>query len=142
MVRVPVRDVAPVLAATEYVTVLFPGPDAPLVIAIHGALLDAVHAAVDEVDVRATLPVLAEAGTLADDGLNEKAELPAAAAWITGKTTPAMVSEPDLATPVFGVAAQATVPLPLPDAPLRMLRKELLLAAAQEHPEPAVTCTA
>jgi hypothetical protein len=56
IVRVPVRLLVVVLAATEYETVPFPVAVPPAVIAIHETLLDDVHAH-PGIAVTATLPI-------------------------------------------------------------------------------------
>ena len=71
MVMVPVRWLAPVLAATEKPTVPLPLPVAPEVIVIKDELLTAVHAQLP-VDVTLTIPVLPEAPKFWLDGLRLK----------------------------------------------------------------------
>src|SRR5688572_646390 len=54
---------------------------------------------------------------------------------------PAIVSEPDRASPGFSGTLTVTVPLPDPVAPLAIVRKALGALAVQLHPAPAVTGT-
>jgi len=54
---------------------------------------------------------------------------------------PEIVSVALRAAPVFGATVNATVPLPLPDAPDEIATKVALLAAVHVHPVAAVTGT-
>jgi hypothetical protein len=66
----------------------------------------------------------------------------AAALWVIVKVVaPAIVSVALRAAPVFGATVNATVPLPLPDAPDEIATKAALLAAVHVHPVAAVTGT-
>ena len=87
MASVPVRAL-PVFDATEYSTRPFPVPDAPLVIVIHGALEDAVHAHVAADAVTLSEPVPPVSLTLCEPGAIEivHAELVQAMAY-TGRTS-------------------------------------------------------
>jgi hypothetical protein len=71
MVRVPVREPLPVLAANESETTPLPVPAAPAVTVIHGSALTAVHAQ-PAPEVTETVPVDAPDGTerLVDDNVN------------------------------------------------------------------------
>jgi hypothetical protein len=51
---------------------------------------------------------------------------------------PATVNLPHLELPVLLAAVTATVPLPVPDAPLETVRKLLLLTAVQLQADPSV----
>jgi hypothetical protein len=92
IVSVPVRGVALVFAATEYVTAPFPAPVLPPVIVSHDALLEALHAHVPPDAVTLTLALDApEAGdTLVGDSVN----VHATPACVTVKVCPAIVSVP------------------------------------------------
>jgi hypothetical protein len=54
---------------------------------------------------------------------------------------PAIVSVPVRASPLFAAIVNATVPLPLPDAPLVIEIHEAFDAAVHAQPLPAVTAT-
>ena len=64
-----------------------------------------------------------------------------AALWVIVKVVPVIVSVALRAAPVFGATVNATVPLPLPDAPDEIATKVALLAAVHVHPVAAVTGT-
>lgn len=131
IVSVPVRAAPPFAAALKE-TLPFPLPDAGPVIEIQSALLDvAVHAqpapAVIEAD-----PGPPEASTFNEFGAmpNEQA-----AAWLTVKVWPAIVSVPVRAAPPFAATLKATDPFPLPDVPLVIVsQSELFVDAAQVQP--------
>jgi hypothetical protein len=118
MVSVPVRA-GPVFAAALKATLPLPVPDAPLVTVSQGAFAAAVHAQ-DAVDaVTATDPVPPESPTLCVVGPMENVQGGGgAAACDTVNVCPAIVSVPLRAAPVFAAIAKATVPLPVPAAPL------------------------
>ena len=94
IVMVPVRVDAAVFAATAYVTVLLPTPDAPLVIVIQLALLTAVQV-VDEPVAIAILPLPPAAAKLAVEGNRENCG--AAAPCVTASVRPAITMAPDRA---------------------------------------------
>src|SRR5437762_3005184 len=92
IVIVPVRDPAPVFAATEYPTAPFPAPALPPVIVSHDALLAALHAHVAADAVTLTLPLDApEAG---DRLVGDSVNVHATPACVTVNVCPAMVSVP------------------------------------------------
>ena len=95
MVTVPVRAV-PELAAMLSVTVPLPVPLLPLVMVIHGALLVAVQPQAAPV-VTLTLAGPPPAGALKLVGLSVYVH--GAAAWLTVKVSPAMVTVPVRAVP-------------------------------------------
>ena len=65
-----------------------------------------------------------------------------AAAWLTVNVCPAIVAVPVRAlVTVFAATESATVPLPLPLAPLVIVSHEALLVAVQEQPARLVTAT-
>ena len=138
MVSVPVRALVFGLADALNATVPVPLPLAPLVTVNHDVLLlTPVHAhpagAVTAVD-----PVPPPATT---DWLVGAAHRCSAAAWVTVNVWPAIVSVPVRAL-VFGLAAalNATVPVPLPLAPLVTVNHDvLLLTPVHAHPASAVT---
>lgn len=74
-----------------YVTVPLPDPVEPEVIVSHGTLLNAVHA---QPDTTVTLTVRVDADAPTDALAGESVASQAAAAWLTVKTRPAIVSEP------------------------------------------------
>ncbi len=137
-VSVPVRAVLAVLAATAKVTVPLPVPAAPVATAIHDTLLRAVHEVAELAGVTTMLPVLAPAPTLAEFELSVAEE--DAAPWLTLTVTPATVSEPLRAIPVFAAATKLTEPAPAPDAPLATVRNDEPEVAVQAQPAGAVTC--
>jgi len=55
------------------------------------------------------------------------------AGCVTVKVRPPIVTVPVRAPPVLAAALIVTVPLPLPEAPLAIVRKELLLTAVHEQ---------
>ena len=67
MVSEPLRSLPPLAVAENAVDPL-PVPDAPLVIVIHGALVDAVHEQVGEAAETANLPLPPPASTGCDAG--------------------------------------------------------------------------
>lgn len=140
-VSVAVRADAVVLTLTLMLIVPLPLPLAPMMIAAHDALLDAVHAQ-PEPAVTATLkaPPLEVSVCDAGDSAYVHPEVPVC---VTVKVLPAIVSVPvrDVAV-VRAVAANATEPLPEPLAPLVTVSQELLLlVAVQVQLAPAVTAT-
>lgn len=137
-VRVPLRA-APVLAATVKLTVPFPLPLAPDVIVNHGTLLDAVHEHPAAVVTATGVPAPPDAPIDCDVGLIEK--LHGAAAWLTVKVWPPIVTVPDRVPPVFAATFTLTEPLPLPLAPLAIVSHGALLVAVQVQPAAVDTAT-
>ena len=139
IVSVPLRLDAPVFAATLNATVPFPDPDAPLVTVIQEALLAAVHGhPVATVTVLLPLP----ADSVNAWVVGEIAAVQEAAAWVTVKSEPAIVSVPvRLDATVFTPTLNETEPLPDPVAPLVTVIHDALLVAAHVQPAPAVTFT-
>jgi len=121
------------------VAVPLPLPDEGLVSEIQSALFDvAVHAqpaaAVIELD-----PGPPDASTFNEFGamLNEHA-----AAWLTVNVWPAIVNVPVRAAPGLAATLNATVPFPLPDAPLVIVSQSgLAVVAVQLQPVAATTLT-
>jgi hypothetical protein len=139
IVNVPVRGLVVALAAAVKATAPLPEPVAPDVTVSHDvSLLTAVHAhsatvvtAVEPVPPAAAIDWLVGTSVYVQD----------AAAWFTENVCPAIVSVPVRAV-VFGFAAalNATVPLPLPLAPLVTVSHDvLLLTPVHAHPAGAVT---
>ena len=91
MVKVPVRGLGEVFSATVYVTLPGPEPVFPKVIVIKAALLAAVHEQ-PAVVLTATLALPPLAGNAWLVGEIEYVQV--AAAWVTVKVCPAMVSVP------------------------------------------------
>ena len=116
MVSSPFRS-APVLADAVYATVPPPVPVAPAVIVSHEDWLVAVHAQLLVVVTVMDGPAPPPAATEVLPGATEKLHGAAAAGCETLIVRPATVSPPVRATPVFDAAVNATVPLPVPDAP-------------------------
>ena|SRR5438105_3399985 len=141
IVIVPVRDPAPVFAATEYPTAPLPAPVAPDVIVIHAALLAAVHVQVDAAAVTPTDPVVAPApgAALVGDSVNVQGT----PACVTVNVWPAIVSVPvrDVAL-VFAATEYVTAPFPAPVLPPVIVSHDALLEALHAHvPADAVTLT-
>jgi hypothetical protein len=134
-VRVPVRS-APGLAAIVNATLPLPLPDAPDVMVSHAALLAAVHAhplaALTAIDVPAPPP----AAAVCDVGLMLYEH---DCDCVTVNVCPATVSVPVRCAPVFADALYATVPPPLPLAPLVIVSQGALLDAVQAQPPAVVT---
>src|SRR4051812_5752488 len=131
MVNVPDRNADPVFALAENPTVPLPEPLAPDVTVSHGVLLlTAVHGHELAV-VTATLPVPPPAAT---DWLVDPIVIEQAADCVTVKVFPAIVSDPIRAVvSVLAATEYATVPLPVPDAPLVSVSHASLLKAVQAH---------
>ena len=126
------------MAAAVKATEPLPAPDAPLVtVSQVGSLLTAVqpHAAA-AVTVVEPVPPAAVTGC----AVGASAYVHGRAAWFTEKVCPAIVSVP-LRGVVSGFAAalNATVPLPLPVAPIVTVSQEALLMPVHEQPVGAVT---
>jgi hypothetical protein len=139
IVIVPVRLVESGLAATLNATVPLPVPLAPLVIVIHGVVVDAVHAQPDGAVTATGAPDPALAGSVCDAGLIEIEHAPAC---VTVCVWPAIVIVP-VRLVVFGFDATSkpTVPLPDPVAPLVMVIHGVDVLAVQAQPLATVTPT-
>jgi hypothetical protein len=139
IVSVPCRVCVCALPAAEYPIVPLPLPlDPEMTVSHDGALLLAVQAhpagaltAVDPVAPFAAIEVLT--------GVSVNVQ--PSAAWLTVKVWPAIVSVPcRVCVTPFAAAANVTVPLPLPLAPVLTLSQAgVLVAAVQAQPVGAVT---
>ena len=116
----PLRS-APPLAAAEKVVVPEPVPDAPPVIVIHAAPLDAVHVQVDADAETAKLPVPPPVATDCDEGDTLKVHGGGggggAPGCVTVTVAPAIVSDPLRSPPPLAAAENVVAPAPVPDAP-------------------------
>src|SRR5579884_2716767 len=92
IVMFPVLAALDVFAVTEYPTLLFPAPEAPDVIVIQFAWLEAVQVADVDDDVTATVAVVAADEKLADVGDKENAGPDPAC--VTDSVSPAIAIEP------------------------------------------------
>jgi hypothetical protein len=139
MVSVPVRA-APVFAAVLKPTAPLPLPLAPDVMLIHEALLVVVHAqplAVDTATGPPAPPVSARDSLV---GVIEKSHGAACAApWLTVNVSPAIVSVPVRAAPVFAATLKPTDALPVPLALEVMVIQGEVVSAVHEHVAPADT---
>jgi hypothetical protein len=127
----------PLFAAADTVTAPSPVPDAPLVTVSHVSLLAAVHVhqlpAVTEM-----VAVPPSTVKVVDPG--EIAKLHDAGACDTVTRRPAIATVASRAAPVFAAVDTATVPDPLPDAPLVTVNQVVsLLAAVHEQFAPVDT---
>jgi len=134
-VIVPVRA-APAFAPTLNATVPLPVPDPPLVIEIHDAPADAVHAHQVEV-VTAKLPDPPPPST--DWLAGEMPYVHAAAACVMVNVWPPTVIVLLRAAPVFAATLNAIVPLPVPDPPLAIETHDAPADAVHEHQLELVT---
>ncbi len=133
----PLRAAVPVLVRIVYVACPDPEPDP--VIAIHGAALEDVHVHPASV-VTVIRPVAAAADTETVNGLTVNVHV--AAGSVTVKVRPAIVSVAALdVDEVFGAAVNATVPDPVPVAPLVIVTQDALLADVHVQPAAVVTAT-
>ena len=137
IVSVADLDDVVVLAAAVYPTLPLPLPLAPLVIVTHEAPVAVqVHPLV-VVTATVPLPPVAVSDRLA----GEMVYVQAAAASVTVKVLPAIVSVADLDdVVVLAAAVYPTLPLPLPLAPLVIVTHEAPVAV-QVHPLVVVTAT-
>jgi hypothetical protein len=138
-VIVPVRDEVDVLAATVNATVPLPLKDAPLVTVIQAALLVA-----DQAQPLVVVTAIVELSPLAGEFrlTGEIENVQGAPAWVTVKVWPATVSVPVRdEVDVLAATVNATVPLPLPEAPLVTVIHAALLVAVQAQPLVVVTAT-
>ncbi len=142
MVSVPVRA-GPVFAATLKPTAPSPLPLLPEVMLIHEALLVVVHAQPLVVDTAMGPPVPAVA---ARDSLVRLIAYShgaaAAAACSTVNVSPAMVSVPVRAAPVFAATLNPTDALPVPVAPDVIVIQGVVVCAVHEQVAPAETVMA
>jgi hypothetical protein len=134
IVIVPDRD-GPVVDAAVNVTVPDPLPLAPDAMAIHDALLVALHAHPDPA-VTATLPLPPEAGIVCVSGDAANVQ-----PWpcTTVTVCPPTAIVPVRVGPLVAATANATVPAPLPLAPAVIVIHGALLVAVQPHPAAALT---
>jgi len=116
IVSPPLRSPA-VLAAAEKLVVPDPVPDAPAVIVIHGAPLDALHAQVDADAAMVKLPVPPPVATACVEGDTLNVQGGGAPGCVTVTGTPAIVSDPLRSPPVLAAAEKVVVPGPVPDPP-------------------------
>ena len=112
MVAVPLRA-GPVFAWMSSWTVPLPDPLAPAAIAIHGALLTAVHEHSAAV-VTLTFCDPPAAGSPMVSGATAGLH---PASWVTVNVCPAAVIVPVRAPPVLAAATNCTVPAPVPLPP-------------------------
>lgn len=138
MLMVPVRP-PPLFAVTENVTLPLPESAAPPVIVIHGVDVVAVQPQPPAADTEIADPLPAVAGSDCDWGLIDVAHDPGC---VTGKVRPAMVRLPVRTLPVFAVAENPTVPLPLPPVPCVMVSHDVAVDAVQGQPAAMVTAIA
>ena len=145
MVSEPLRS-PPLFAAAVNAVDPAPVPDAPPVMVIHGAPLDAVHVQVDDEGEIAKLPLPPPVATACVEGdtLNVHGGGGggggAAPAWFTVKVWPPIVTVPLRATSLFAAAATVMLPLPVPLAPAVTLSHPTFAVAVHEHDDPlAVT---
>jgi hypothetical protein len=140
-VRVPVRGVVEVLAATEKVTAALPllfGPP-PDVTVIHDELLNAVQTHPDGIVTETTRePPVASTDSVVDESVATQD----AAVCVTVSSRPPIAIEPVRLCPA-GLASTryVTVPLPVPDAPLSTVIHDTPEIAAHEHPPGTVMST-
>ena len=138
IVSVPVRGLGVALAAAVKATEPLPAPVAPDVTVSHDvSLLTAVHAhSARAVTVVEPVPPAAVIDRLAGASAYEHGR----AAWFTENVWPAIVSVPLRGVVSgFAEALNATVPLPLPVAPLVTVNQDMLLTPVHEQPAGAVT---
>jgi len=130
---------APLFALTVNPTVPLPVPDdvSPEIFS-QLALDDAFHEQSPRV-VTVTEPVPPEAGIDWLDGASVKVH--AAEGWDTVTVTPAIVSVPLRAAPLFAAALYVTCPVPLPEPLLVTVIHDAFDTAAQVHPDAALTPT-
>jgi hypothetical protein len=128
IVSVPVRE-APTFSATVKTTEPLPVPVTPDVMVSHGTLLLAVHAQPLPAETL-TVPLPALASTFWPDAESENVqEAPAPAACVTVDETPAIMSAPVRAAPVFAATVNAIDAFPVPlDAEVIVIHGTLLLA--------------
>jgi hypothetical protein len=137
---VAVRESTAELRATPYVTLVLPWPLAGATFVTHSALLAAVHAQ-DAGAVRSIVPLPASFENEADAGdiVTMHRSVPS---WLTATGCPATVSVPTRASPfAFAVTVTATLPDPVPLAPLPMVIHPRSDAAVHAHEGPVVTLT-
>jgi hypothetical protein len=136
-VSVAVRGEVTVLAAMEKATVPLPDPLAPDVIVSQDELSVAVQLQ-PVVVVTLTLLVLAASDGFRVVGATVKTQ--GAAAWVTVRVCPAIVSVPVRGdVTVLAAMEKATVPLPDPLAPDVIVSQASLLVAVHEQPLVVVT---
>jgi hypothetical protein len=137
IVSVPVRGFAVVLAAVVKDAVPLPDPVAPAVTVIHAALLTVVQ--LHPVGA-VTFTLLDPPPAVTDCDVGEIVSLQAAAAWVTVKVLPAIVSVPDRELALlFSAVVNVAVPLPVPEAPEFNVIQPTLLVLVHAQPVAAVT---
>ncbi len=137
IVSVPSRS-APVFASIVNVTVPLPGPP-PDTLVNHAALLAADHAQVAVVETVTAVPGPPDAPIDCVGGVIVYVHGVGAAAWVTVKVRPAIVSVPARPAPVFAATVKSTEPPPLPVAPDVIVNQGALLVAVQLQPADAET---
>ena len=134
---VPVRVVPAGLAATRYVTVPFPDPDAPVSVVIHETPGTAVQLQ-PEATLTLTLPSSPAAAMFWVVGVSVMPQ--AAPACVITNDCPATVSVVDRELlVVFAATLYPTVALPVPDVGVLNVTHDALFCVFQKHPSPAVT---
>ena len=121
IVSEPLRS-PPLLAAAENVVVPGPVPEPPPVIAIHGALVVAVHGHVESDGVTAKPPVPPAVATDCVEGETLNVQVGGggggggggAAPWLIVNACPPIVTVPLRAAPLLAAALTVTLPLPVP----------------------------
>ncbi len=141
IVNVPDRDPPLPLAPALNVTAPLPVPDDPAVIDNQSAVFEvAVQLQPVPMAVTVTVPLPPAAPTLWLVGaiVNEHDARPSC---VTVNVCPATVMVPLRPVPRFGSTANATDPLPVPDAPEVTVIHGALETAVHEHVAPVVTAT-
>ena len=142
IVRFPLRAVT-VLAVTLNATVPLPIPDAPLVTDSHGTLAAAVqaHDAAEAVTFVDPVPPVFDTDCELGEIVYVHGGGGVAAAWVTVNVCPAATIVADLVdVAVLAATANATFPLPVPDAPdTRLIQVALVDAVHTQVPADAVT---
>jgi hypothetical protein len=135
--RVPVRVVPAGFAATRYVTVPFPEPEAPVRTVIQDAPDTAVHAHPDGT-LMSTLPSSPAAAMLSVAGVSTASH--AAPACVMTNDCPAIINVVDRELlVVFAATLYPIVPLPVPVVGVLKVTHEAVFCVLQKHPSPEVT---
>jgi hypothetical protein len=137
MVIVPVRSLSSRFGETAYSTVSDPVPDEPRSTASQSTLTVAVHAhvAAEAVTVTLPLPPSDEMAPVAGDieKVHGGGGGGGGAACDTVNVCPPIVIVPVRAAAVFTSTVKATVPLPMPEAPLVTVNHAAFALAVQLH---------